>query len=117
MSATDSSRNDASTGRRSDLRFAGIVSAAMIATVLTLGALVAPLISWNGSAGPNAGERSQTIRLGKPATPAVAPAHAAFRADRPGTAAAATAAQAGRAAGSLQVGSVVVRRAPGVSPR
>src|SRR4051794_34195219 len=117
MSATDSSRNDASTGRRSDLRFAGIVSAAMIATVLTLGALVAPLVSWNGSAGPNARERSQTVRLSKPPTPATAPAPAAFRADRPGTVATSVAARVGRAAGSVQVGTVVVHRAPGVSPR
>src|SRR5215210_1444013 len=67
MSVIHSSRGDASTRRRSDLRFAGLISAGMIATVLTLGALVAPLLSWNGSGGPNARERSQTVRLSEPA--------------------------------------------------
>ena len=33
--------------RRSDLRFAGLVSAGMIVTVLTIGALLAPLLAWN----------------------------------------------------------------------
>src|SRR5205085_7561088 len=90
MSANDSSRGDASKGRSSDLRFAGIVSAAMIATVLTLGALLAPLLSWNGSSAPNARERDQTVRLSKPRPVAPAPAPATlvapagFRADRPG---------------------------------
>ena len=48
----DSSRRPASQRRRSDLRFAGIVSAGMIATVLTLAALLAPLLAWNGSRRP-----------------------------------------------------------------
>src|SRR4051812_41193895 len=140
MSATDSSRSDASTGRHSDLRFAGIVSAAMIATVLVLGALAAPLLSGNGSAAPGAHDRSQTIRLATPAPGTVAPAPAAFDAAKPpppatpppGPGAPAPAASpadrprlavpaavrgaAGHGAPGLQIRTTVVRRAPGVSP-
>ncbi len=79
MSHIDSSRRPASQRRRSDLRFAGLVSAGMIATVLTLAALVAPLLAWNSPA-PNARERDQTIRLSKPA--AHAPTPATLTADR-----------------------------------
>ena len=43
-----------------------MVSAGMIATVLTVAALLAPLLAWNGSPAPNARERSQTIRLSEP---------------------------------------------------
>src|SRR3954451_608215 len=117
MSATDSSSCDASTGRNSDLRFAGIVSAAMIATVLVLGALVAPLLSGNGSAAPGAHDRSQTIRLDTPAPGTVAPAPAACRADPSRVAVpAAVRAAAGHGAPGLQIRTTVVRRASGVSP-
>ena len=73
---SDSSRAPASPRRRSDLRFAGLISAGMIATVLTLAALLAPLLAWNGSSTQNARERSQTIRLSEPpASTAPAPGH------------------------------------------
>src|SRR5215208_4114642 len=74
MSDIDSSRSQASPGRRSDLRFAGLISVGMIATVITLAALLAPLLAWNGSPAPNARERDQTVRLSKPAAPRTAPA-------------------------------------------
>jgi hypothetical protein len=74
MLRIDSSRRPASQRRRSDLRFAGIVSAGMIATVITLAVLLAPLLAWNGSRASDARERDQTIRLSKPGTHAPTPA-------------------------------------------
>ena len=71
MPRSHSSRGPASLRRRSDLRYAGFISAGMIATVLTLAALVAPLLAWNGAPGQNARERSQTIRLSELAARAV----------------------------------------------
>src|SRR5215208_3449533 len=83
MSVTHSSGGAASNGRRSDVRFAAMLSAGMIATVVTLGALLAPLLAWNGGSAPNARDRSQTVRLSEPPARATAPA-TAFSADRPG---------------------------------
>ena len=40
-----------------------MISAGMIATVLTIGALLAPLLAWNDGVARNAGDRSQTLRL------------------------------------------------------
>ena len=74
MLRIDSSRRPASQRRRSDLRFAGIVSAGMIATVITLAVLLAPLLAWNGSRASDARERDQTIRLSNPITHAPTPA-------------------------------------------
>jgi Bacterial TSP3 repeat len=74
MLRIDSSRRPASQRRRSDLRFAGIVSAGMIATVITLAVLLAPLLAWNGSRASDARERDQTIRLSTPGTHAPTPA-------------------------------------------
>ena len=81
MSRFDSSPGPASPRRRSDLRFAGLISAGMIATVLTLAALIAPLLAWHGSNGPNARERSQTVRLSEPAARTV-PSPGTFSIDR-----------------------------------
>jgi hypothetical protein len=115
MSVIDSSRGHASPRRRSDLRFAGMVSAGMIATVLTVAALLAPILAWNGSPGPNARERSQTIRLSEPSARAVAPAPAAFFAnDRPGHVASAP---GSRLALSLSLGNPAARRDAGAAPR
>ena len=83
MTTNDRNGRTASTGRRSDLRFAGMISAGMIATVLTIGALLAPLLAWNGESAHNARERSQTVRLSEPPAKAADPA-ATFAADRPG---------------------------------
>ena len=74
MSATKSTRGAASNGRSSDLRFAGMISVGMIATVLTIGALIAPLLAWNDDASRNARERSQTVRLSEPRAEAPLPA-------------------------------------------
>ena len=81
MSRSDSSRVPASPRRRSDLRFAGFISAGTIATVLTLAALVAPLLAWKGSPTQNARERSQTVRLSEPPARAV-PGPGPFSMDR-----------------------------------
>src|SRR5215210_4279977 len=111
MSDIDSSRSQASPGRRSDLRFAGLISVGMIATVITLAALLAPLLAWNGSPAPNARERDQTVRLSRPATPNTAPAPSEDRGTRQIVAAA-----GGRLVmpGSLQ--RAVERRATGSAP-
>jgi hypothetical protein len=74
--------------RRSDLRFAAFISTGTIATVLTLGALLAPVLAWNGGVTRNAGAHDQTVRLPEPA-PAAAGTQAiasprSFAADRPG---------------------------------
>ncbi len=115
MSAIHSSRGQASPRRRSDLGFAGMVSAGMIATVLTVAALLAPILTSNRSPGPNARERSQTIRLSEPSVRAVAPAPAAsFAYDRPGSVAAAP---GSRLALTLPLGSANARRAAGSAPR
>ena len=58
----------------------------MIATVLTIGALLAPLLAWNDGVARNAGDRSQTVRL--PDLPKQGtlprPTAESFAADRPG---------------------------------
>src|SRR3954447_10121066 len=72
--------------RARDLRFAGMGSAGMIATVVALGALLAPVLAWNADRPSNARDRSQTVRL--PDLPkqgtvaAITPK--SFAADRPG---------------------------------
>src|SRR5215210_2499536 len=111
MSDIDSSRSQASPRRRSDLRFAGLISVGMIATVITLAALLAPLLAWNGSPAPNARERDQTVRLSRPATQRTAPAPSQDRGARQVLAAA-----GGRLVmpGSLQ--RAVERRATGSTP-
>src|SRR5215207_107285 len=85
-STDHSSRARGSSRRRSDLRFAGLISAGMIATVLTIGALLAPLLAWHDGVARNAGDRSQTVHL--PDLPkqgtAFRPTPASFAADRPG---------------------------------
>ena len=109
MSDIGNSRGHTPTGRRSDLRFAGIVSPGMIATVLIDGALLAPILAWRGAPAPSARERSQTIRLREPPARAVAPAPAAsFATDRPGHVASGPGT---RLALSLPTGSPATRRA------
>src|SRR5687768_3010914 len=77
----------ASSGRQSDLRFAGMISAGMIATVLTIGALLAPLLAWNDGSLRNAVERNQTVQLSDaPATTTAAAPATGFSVDRPGPA-------------------------------
>ncbi|HYM58538.1 MAG TPA: hypothetical protein VES79_11310, partial [Solirubrobacteraceae bacterium] len=53
--------------RVGDLQFAGMVSAGLIGTVLALGALMAPVVGWNGHVGSPSHERDQTVRLSPPA--------------------------------------------------
>ncbi|HYM56978.1 MAG TPA: hypothetical protein VES79_03360, partial [Solirubrobacteraceae bacterium] len=53
--------------RVGDLQFAGMVSAGLIATVLVLGALMAPVVGRNGHVGSPSHERDQTVRLSPPA--------------------------------------------------
>jgi hypothetical protein len=81
-----SGRSTVHTSRARDLRFAGAVSAGTIATVVVLGALLAPVLAWNDGPARNARDRSQTVRLPdlpKPATLApITPK--SFAADRPG---------------------------------
>jgi hypothetical protein len=115
MSKIGNSRGHSPPGRRSDLRFAGIVSVGMIATVITVAVLLAPFLAWNGSPGPNARERSQTIRLSTPSAPATARTSAAtFASDRPGHVASAP---GSRLALTLPLGKPTTRRAAGVAPR
>ena len=85
-SEDQSSRARGSAARRSDLRFAGMISAGMIATVVTIGALLAPLLAWNDGVARNAGDRSQTLRLSDLPKQGTAPRAAAesFAVDRPG---------------------------------
>ena len=85
-SKDQSSRARGSAARRSDLRFAGMISAGMIATVLTIGALLAPLLAWNDGVARNARDRSQTLRLSDLPKQGTAPRPTAesFAADRPG---------------------------------
>ena len=115
MSAFDSSRGHASPRRRSDLRFAGMVSAGMIATVLTVAALLAPILAWHGSPGPNARERSQTIRLSEPPARAVARARRLVL-DRPRRPASRRR-PAARLTLTLPLGRPAARRAAGAAPR
>ena len=81
-----SGRSTVHSSRARDLRFAGAVSAGMIATVVVLGALLAPVLAWNSGPAHNARDRSQTVRL--PDLPkqgtlaAITPK--TFAADRPG---------------------------------
>ena len=112
MSQIDSPRRPASQRRRSDLRFAGVVSVGMIATVLALAALVAPLLAWNGSPASNARERDQTIRLSEPSTHAPTPA--ALTADRAASQMAASA--AGRLVATSPLRPATERRTAGLSP-
>jgi hypothetical protein len=72
--------------RARDFRFAGMVSAGMIATVVVLGALLSPVLAWNDDATPNARDRSQTVKLPALPKPAalVAITPKSFAADRPG---------------------------------
>src|SRR3954451_20579762 len=84
-----SGRSTVHSSRARDLRFAGAVSAGMIATVVALGALLAPLLAWNADGAPNARDRSQTVRLPElpelPAPATLSPiAPKSFAADRPG---------------------------------
>ena len=80
-----SSRARVTAARRSDLRFAGMISAGMIATVVTIGVLLAPLLAWNDNVARNAGDRSQTLRLSDLPKQATAPSANAesFAVDRP----------------------------------
>src|SRR4051812_9949026 len=97
--------------RRSDLRFAGVISAGMIATVLTLGVLLAPLLAWNGGAAHSARDAGQTLRLTAPAAAsakAVAPA-TSFASDGPGHSAAAAIRQALRLGDAGGAAGAVVR--------
>src|SRR4051794_37448205 len=107
-SAVHSSR--ARTGR-SDLRFAGMISAGMIATVLTLGVLLAPLLAWNGGVPHDARDAGQTLRLTAPASAAksMSPATTIFASDRPGHSAPAAIAQALRLGDAAEAPSAVVR--------
>jgi hypothetical protein len=115
MSDIGNSRGPAPPGRRSDLWFAGMVSAGMIATVLVVAALLTPILAWHGSQATNAPERSQTIRLSEPSARAVAPAPiSSFANDRPGHVAAAS---GSRLALSLPLGSPAARRTAGRAPR
>jgi hypothetical protein len=81
-----SGRSTVHSSRARDLRFAGIVSTGMIATVVVLGALLAPVLAWNDGTARNARDRSQTVRL--PDLPKqgtfAAPTPKTFAADRPG---------------------------------
>ena len=84
MSVTDSTRGAASNGRRSDLRFAGMISAGMIATVLTIGALLAPAprlerrrLAQRARSQPD-GPPERAARQGR------RPGRASFAVDRPG---------------------------------
>src|ERR1700710_3145457 len=112
MSPIDSSRRPASPRRRSDLRFAGFVSAGMIAPVLTRAALLSPLLAWNGGPAPNARERDQTIRLSQPGTRPPTPT--VLSADRAASHMAANA--AGRLVATGPVRTAVERRASGLAP-
>jgi Bacterial TSP3 repeat len=112
MSYLDRSRRPASSRRRSDLRFAGIVSGGMIATVFALAALLAPLLAWNGSPVPNARERDQTIHLSRPSERPPTPT--ALSADRAASQVAAGAAGRLVAIGPLRA--AAGRRAAGVAP-
>ena len=81
-----SGRSTVHSSRARDLRFAGTVSAGMIATVVVLGALLAPVLAWNDGVARNARDRSQTVRL--PDLPKqgtlAATTPKTFAADRPG---------------------------------
>ncbi|MEO8691146.1 MAG: hypothetical protein ABI611_23400 [Solirubrobacteraceae bacterium] len=81
----------------------------MIATVLTLAALLAPVLAWNGSPAPNARERDQTIRLSKPGTRVPTPA--VLSADRAAIHMAASA--AGRLVSAGTLSTAAERRAAG----
>ena len=81
-----SGRSTVHSSRARDLRFAGAVSAGMIATVVALGALLSPVLAWNSGSARNAVDRSQTVRLPdlpkQSALTAITPK--TFAADRPG---------------------------------
>jgi Bacterial TSP3 repeat len=112
MSDINRSRGHSSSRRRSDLRFAGMVSAGMIATVVTAAALLAPLLAWNSAPGPNARERSQTVRLGEPPARSV-PRTAPYSADRPAHVVAVPGSRAGL---SVPIRTPAATRAAGAAP-
>jgi len=68
MSVKDPSRATASERRSGDLKFAASISAGLIGTVLTLGALMAPMVGFSGSESSSPNAREQTVRLSPPSS-------------------------------------------------